>query len=88
MRRAPVSGVHRVPDQGLLIRLSATSAAKDTTEADRLDFITRAADLIARPGGTVNIVGNCQGGRLSQGDDLCQDPVQTRSTATHVTGRL
>jgi poly(3-hydroxybutyrate) depolymerase len=42
--------------------LSATSAAKDTTEADRLDFITRAVDLIAGPGGTVNIAGDCQGG--------------------------
>jgi len=42
--------------------LSCTKAAKDTTEADRLDFITRAVDLIAGPGGTVNIVGNCQGG--------------------------
>jgi poly(3-hydroxybutyrate) depolymerase len=41
--------------------LSAT-AAKDTTEADRLDFITRAVDLIAGPEGTVNIAGNCQGG--------------------------
>jgi len=42
--------------------LSCTKAAKDTTEADRLDFITRAVDLIAGPDGTVNIVGNCQGG--------------------------
>ena len=42
--------------------LSGTKAAKDTTEADRLDFITRAVDLIAGPEGTVNIVGNCQGG--------------------------
>ncbi|HTQ93632.1 MAG TPA: alpha/beta fold hydrolase [Streptosporangiaceae bacterium] len=42
--------------------LSCTTAAKDTTEADRLDFITRAVDLIAGPEGTVNIVGNCQGG--------------------------
>jgi poly(3-hydroxybutyrate) depolymerase len=42
--------------------LSCTKAAKDTTEADRLDFITRAADLIAGPEGKVNIVGNCQGG--------------------------
>jgi poly(3-hydroxybutyrate) depolymerase len=42
--------------------LSCTKAAKDTTEADRLDFITRAADLIAGPGGKLNIVGNCQGG--------------------------
>ena len=42
--------------------LSCTKATKDTTEADRLDFITRAVDLIAGPGGTVNIVGNCQGG--------------------------
>ena len=42
--------------------LSCTTAAKDTTEADRLDFITRAADLIAGPGGKLNIVGNCQGG--------------------------
>jgi len=42
--------------------LSATSATKDTTEADRLDFITRAVDLIAGPAGTVNIVGDCQGG--------------------------
>ena len=42
--------------------LSATTATKDTTEADRLDFITRAVDLIAGPEGTVNIVGNCQGG--------------------------
>ena len=44
--------------------LSATnaSASKDITEADRLDFITRAVDLIAGPGGTVNIVGDCQGG--------------------------
>src|SRR5512142_887398 len=42
--------------------LCATRATKDTAEADRLDFITRAADLIAGPGGTVNIVGNCQGG--------------------------
>ena len=42
--------------------LSATIAAKDTTVADRLDFVTRAVDLIAGPGGAVNIVGNCQGG--------------------------
>ena len=42
--------------------LSCTTATKDTTEADRLDFITRAVDLIAGPGGAVNIVGNCQGG--------------------------
>ena len=42
--------------------LSCTKAAKDTTEADRLDFITRAADLIAGPEGSVNIVGDCQGG--------------------------
>ncbi len=42
--------------------LSCTTAAKDTTETDRLDFITRAVDLIAGPEGTVNIVGNCQGG--------------------------
>jgi polyhydroxyalkanoate depolymerase len=42
--------------------LSATKASKDTTEADRLDFITRAVDLIAGPEGKVNIVGNCQGG--------------------------
>jgi poly(3-hydroxybutyrate) depolymerase len=42
--------------------LSATSATKDTTEADRLDFITRAVDLIAGPAGKVNIVGYCQGG--------------------------
>jgi len=42
--------------------LSCTKDTKDTTEADRLDFITRAVDLIAGPGGTVNIVGNCQGG--------------------------
>ena len=42
--------------------LSCTKAAKDTTEADRLDFITRAVDLIAGPEGKVNIVGNCQGG--------------------------
>ena len=42
--------------------LSATSATKDTTEDDRLDFITRAVDLIAGPGGTVNLAGDCQGG--------------------------
>jgi poly(3-hydroxybutyrate) depolymerase len=42
--------------------LSCTKAAKDTTVADRLDFITRAVDRIAGPEGTVNIVGNCQGG--------------------------
>ena len=42
--------------------LNATTATKDTTVADRLDFITRAVDLIAGPGGAVNIVGNCQGG--------------------------
>jgi len=42
--------------------LSATSATRDTTEADRLDFITRAVDLIAGPEGKVNIVGDCQGG--------------------------
>ena len=42
--------------------LSCTSATKDTTEADRLDFITRAVDLIAGPEGTVNLVGDCQGG--------------------------
>ena len=42
--------------------LSATNAAKDTTEDDRLDFITRAVDLIAGPEGTVNIAGDCQGG--------------------------
>jgi polyhydroxyalkanoate depolymerase len=42
--------------------LSATNATKDTTEVDRLDFITRAVDLIAGPEGKVNIVGDCQGG--------------------------
>jgi poly(3-hydroxybutyrate) depolymerase len=42
--------------------LSATNATKDTTEADRLDFISRAVDLIAGPAGTINIVGDCQGG--------------------------
>ena len=42
--------------------LSATTATKDITEADRLDFITRAADLIAGPEGTVNVGGDCQGG--------------------------
>ncbi len=42
--------------------LSATDATKDTTEDDRLDFITRAVDLIAGPEGTINIVGDCQGG--------------------------
>ena len=42
--------------------LSCTSATKDITEADRLDFITRAVDLIAGPGGKTNLVGDCQGG--------------------------
>ena len=42
--------------------LSCTAATKDITEADRPDFITRAVDLIAGPEGTVNIVGDCQGG--------------------------
>jgi poly(3-hydroxyalkanoate) synthetase len=42
--------------------LSATNATKDTTEADRLDLITRAVDLIAGPEGKVNMVGDCQGG--------------------------
>jgi len=42
--------------------LSATSATRDTTEPDRLDFISRAVDLIAGPEGTVNLVGDCQGG--------------------------
>src|SRR6266568_1039685 len=42
--------------------LSATTATKDITEDDRLDFITRAVDLIAGPEGTVNLVGDCQGG--------------------------
>ena len=42
--------------------LSCTTATKDITEADRLDFITRAVDLIAGPEGTVNLVGDCQGG--------------------------
>src|ERR1035441_4811016 len=42
--------------------LSATTATKDTTEDDRLDFITRAVDLITGPEGTVNLVGDCQGG--------------------------
>jgi poly(3-hydroxybutyrate) depolymerase len=42
--------------------LSCTNATKDTTEADRLDFITRAVDLIAGPEGKLNIVGDCQGG--------------------------
>ena len=42
--------------------LSATNATKDTAEDDRLDFITRAVDLIAGPEGTVNIAGDCQGG--------------------------
>ena len=42
--------------------LSCTAATKDTTEADRLDFITRAVDLIAGPEGKTNIVGDCQGG--------------------------
>jgi uncharacterized protein DUF3141 len=42
--------------------LSCTKATKDTAEADRLDFITRAVDLIAGPEGTVNLVGDCPGG--------------------------
>ena len=42
--------------------LSATKASKGTAETDRLEFITRAVDLIAGPEGTVNIAGNCQGG--------------------------
>ena len=42
--------------------LSCTNATKYTTEADRLDFITRAVDLIAGPEGMVNVVGDCQGG--------------------------
>jgi poly(3-hydroxybutyrate) depolymerase len=42
--------------------LSASTATKDTTETDRLDFITRAVDLIAGPEGKVNVVGDCQGG--------------------------
>jgi len=42
--------------------LSTTSATKNTTEVDRLDFITRAVDLIAGPEGKVNMVGDCQGG--------------------------
>ena len=42
--------------------LSCTTATTDTTEADRLDFITRAVDLIAGPEGKTNIVGDCQGG--------------------------
>jgi poly(3-hydroxyalkanoate) synthetase len=42
--------------------LNCTTATKDTTEADRLDFITRTVDLIAGPEGKTNIVGDCQGG--------------------------
>ena len=42
--------------------LNCTTATKDTTEADRLDFITRAVDPIAGPEGKTNIVGDCQGG--------------------------
>src|SRR6266496_3511589 len=42
--------------------LSCTSAAKDITEADRLEFITRAVDLITGPEGKLNLVGDCQGG--------------------------
>ena len=42
--------------------LGCTTATKDTTEADRLDFITRAVDPIAGPEGKTNIVGDCQGG--------------------------
>src|SRR5208282_569957 len=42
--------------------LSCTNATKNTTEADRLDFITRAVDLIALPESKVNLVGDCQGG--------------------------
>ncbi len=42
--------------------LSCTNATKDTTEDDRLDFITQAVDPIAGPEGTVNIGGDCQGG--------------------------
>jgi poly(3-hydroxybutyrate) depolymerase len=42
--------------------LSCTSATKDITEADRLDFITRAVDLIAGPEGKTNLAGDCQGG--------------------------
>jgi poly(3-hydroxyalkanoate) synthetase len=42
--------------------LSCTNATKDITEADRLDFITRAVDPIAGPGGKTNLVGDCQGG--------------------------
>jgi poly(3-hydroxyalkanoate) synthetase len=42
--------------------LSCTTATKDTTEADRLDFITRAVDSIAGNEGKTNIIGDCQGG--------------------------
>ena len=42
--------------------LSCTNATKDITEADRLDFITRAVDPIAGPMGKANLVGDCQGG--------------------------
>ena len=42
--------------------LSCSNDTKNITMADRLDFITRAADLIAGPEGKINIVGNCQGG--------------------------
>ena len=54
--------------------LSATNATKDTTEADRLDFITRAADLIAGPGGTANIVGN----QLQVTGDAADDSITLR----------
>ena len=42
--------------------LSCTTATKNTTEADRLDFITRAVDSIAGNEGKTNIIGDCQGG--------------------------
>src|ERR1035437_5143565 len=42
--------------------LSCTGATKNITEAARLDFITRAVDLIAGPEGKTSLAGDCQGG--------------------------
>ena len=60
--------------------LSCTGATKDTTEADRLDFITRAADLIAGPGArstspaTARVAGRPRCGRP------CTPSTSTRSS--------
>ena len=64
--------------------LSCTDATKDTTEDDRLDFITRAVDLIAGPEGTVNIrpsAASCPASTTSWGPSRWTRPPTWPSTS-------